>query len=274
MRERGHASVLYAEHLGNFPLGRRATYYRQRYRRGFLSPEQVRVLDDEGRFPRWAWHPLEKRFGEAMSCLEHFVKRMGHARVPPSHVERDFRLGAWVSHRRHEHRAGGLPAAQRRKLERVRGWTWEPEGERFPEALRNLRAFVAREGHARVPAPHIEDGFRLGTWVAHRRRDGRDGRLDPRWVRLLGRLPGWTWDVRREEFERAFTLLLRFVARTGHARVRQRHVERGYPLGAWVGRVRLRRREEARGQLTPAQVLRLESLPGWAWGRSRRTVME
>lgn len=272
VRERGHPCVLYAEQVGNFPLGHRATYYRQRYRRGFLSAEQVRVLDDERRFPGWAWYPLERRFAVAISHLEHFAKRVGHARIPPSHVERGFRLGAWVSHRRHERRAGTLPAPQSRRLEQVRGWTWEPEDERLPEALLHLCAFVAREGHTRVPAAHVEHGFRLGTWLSHRRRDRREGRLNRRWATLLERLPGWTWDVRSEEFERALGLLLLFVARTGHARVRQKHVERGFPLGAWVARVRLRRRGQARGQLTPAQVRRLDSLPGWTWGRSRRTV--
>jgi hypothetical protein len=65
-------------------------------------------------------------------------------------------------------------------------------------------------------------------------------------------------------------VLLRFILRTGHARVRQKHIEGGFPLGAWVARVRLRRRGGARGRLTPAQERRLESLPGWTWGRSRR----
>jgi hypothetical protein len=274
VRDHGDASVLYADHVGNFPLGHRATYYRSRYRLGFLSPEQVRILDDQRRFRGWAWRPLEKRFAEGLSHLERFVMRVGHARVPPNHVEGRFRLGAWVSRRRREHRAGSLPAAQVRSLERVRGWTWKPADERFPEALRCLDAFVSREGHARVPAAHVEGGFRLGTWVSHRRRDRRKGVLDPRWATRLECLPGWTWDVRRDEFERAFALLRRFVRRTGHALVRQKHAERGFPLGAWVARLRLRRRAEARGRLAPEEVYRLESLPGWTWGRPRRLPNE
>jgi hypothetical protein len=88
VREHGHASVLYAEQVGNFPVGRRATYYRSRYRQGSLSPEQVRLLDDHSRFPGWAWHPLERRFAQGLAHLERFVKRVGHARVPPNYVER------------------------------------------------------------------------------------------------------------------------------------------------------------------------------------------
>jgi hypothetical protein len=48
---------------------------------------------------------------------------------------------------------------------------------------------------------------------------------------------------------------------------------RGFPLGAWVAGLRLRRRGEARGELTPEEERRLELRPGWTWGRSRRPVM-
>ena len=266
---KGHAAVLYSETVGNFALGHRATYYRGRYRRGFLSPEQVRVLEDDRRFPGWAWHPLDGRFAQGIRHLERFVEREGHARVPVNHVELGFRLGSWVAHRRHERRAGRLPEAQVLRLWRIHGWTWQPGSEPFVEGLLRLRAFVAREGHSRVPAQHTEDGFRLGTWVSRRRADYREGRLGPARAKRLERLPAWTWDVRGEEFERAYSLLLRFVHRVGHARVPQRHVERGFPLGAWVARVRLRRRGAANGRLSARQVLSLESLPGWTWGRSR-----
>jgi hypothetical protein len=56
--------------------------------------------------------------------------------------------------------------------------------------------------------------------------------------------------------------------------VRQKHTVRGFPLGAWVARLRLRRRVEARGRLTPEEACRLESLPGWTWGRPRRLPKE
>ena len=270
VRERGNACVLYPDRIGNFPLGHRATYYRHRCRLGFLSPEQVRVLEEARRFPGWSWYPLERRFAEGLRHLQRFVGRERHADVPAEHVEAGFQLGRWVSHRRHEHRAGRLPASKVRRLEAVRGWEWNPARRRFSEGLRHLRAFIAREGHARVPAPHAEGGFPLGPWVSHRRREHRTGVLAAHRVRLLDRQPGWTWDMRADRFETAHSLLLRFVRREGHARVPQKHVERGFPLGAWVARVRLRRRGAARGRLTREEAQRLESLSRWTWGRPRK----
>jgi hypothetical protein len=49
----------------------------------------------------------------------------------------------------------------------------------------------------------------------------------------------------------------------------QKHTERGFPLGAWVARLRLRRRVEARGGSHPRRCTAWESLPGWTWGRPR-----
>jgi hypothetical protein len=83
-------------------------------------------------------------------------------------------------------------------------------------------------------------------------------------------MPGWTWAVRPRQFERAFSLLERFVRREGHARVPQPHVETGVKLGAWVARVRRKGRGGAKGRLSGQEIERLEGLPGWTWGRSRR----
>ena len=270
VREHGDAGVLYSDRVGNFPIGHRATYYRRRYRPGFLSPEQVRVLGDARRFPGWSWRPLETRFEEGLRYLRRFVRRKHHADVSAEHMEDGFHLGRWVSHRRHRRRAGNLPVTQVHRLEAVRGWEWDPARRLFSVGLRHLRAFIAREGHARVPTSHAEDTFQLGQWVSHRRREQRAGVLTAYRARLLGKLPGWTWDMRADRFELAHSMVLRFVRREGHARVRQKHVEGGFPLGAWVARVRLRHRGAARGHLSREEIRLLESLPGWSWGRARR----
>ena len=55
-----------------------------------------------------------------------------------------------------------------------------------------LGHFVAREGHALVPKPQIEDGFALGRWVAKRRLAYQQGRADPERSSRLEELPGWS----------------------------------------------------------------------------------
>lgn len=69
--------------------------------------------------------------------------------------------------------------------------------ERWQQGLTALDAFIAREGHAKVPSRHEEPvdgiGFPLGQWVAYNRRRRQLGRLHPSRVAALDERPGWAW---------------------------------------------------------------------------------
>lgn len=99
-----------------------------------------------------------------------------------------------IAIRRLEHASGRLDPARVRELESLPGWTWtarhDQEESRNEEGLRRVRAFVARQGHARVPVEYVEPGFRLGLWVRVRRRQYRAGRLTSEQVRQLEALRG------------------------------------------------------------------------------------
>jgi len=125
-----------------------------------------------------------------------------------------------------------------------------------------LVAYVAREGHASPPATHEQDGFTLGWWVRTQRSFCKRGRLNTDRVSRLERLPGWTWDVSDAQWEEAFQVLERFVAREGHAGVPVDHKEDGFALGSWVNNRRSDQRQE---KLGVDHVSVLEALPGWTW---------
>lgn len=61
-----------------------------------------------------------------------------------------------------------------------------------------------------------------------------------------------------------------FSAREGHCFIPATHIEyvdgTPWPLGAWVGYLRQRRRK---GQLVPFKIEKVESIPGWQWGPLR-----
>src|SRR5262249_53721222 len=121
-----------------------------------------------------------------------------------------------------------------------------------------LVRFVEREGHARVPQAHVEDGYRLGQWVSHQRR--RRARLTADQARRLAALPGWEWQTASAAWEKGYAQLVRFVEREGHARVPWNNVEGGHRLRQWVTQQR-----SQRSRLTADQAGRLAALPGWAW---------
>jgi superfamily II DNA or RNA helicase len=66
-------------------------------------------------------------------------------------------------------------------------------------------------------------------------------------------------EVSADRFEYWIELLLRYIARTGNARVPSSHEEAGASLGQWVGRVRSKKNE-----INPERIARLNDL-GFVW---------
>jgi superfamily II DNA or RNA helicase len=128
-----------------------------------------------------------------------------------------------------------------------------------------LEAFTDREGHARVPAGHVEDGFRLGQWVNQQRTYFNGGRLAEDRAARLASVTGWTWDVHDDAWERGFSALQRYVELHRDALVPKTYIDDdGFALGTWVSNQRTHRRD---GQLSQERIARLDAITGWAWNR-------
>ena len=280
VKREGHARVV-RSHIetvddADFELGAWASYRRIEYAKGGLSAERVADLEA---LPGWAWDRHEANYQRHLSVLRQFVKREGHARVAAKHVEatdsEDIRLGTWVSKRRAEYAKGRLPAERIADLEALPGWEWDPKEADYQRHLSALREFVTREGHGRVATSHVETvnglDFRLGSWVSNRRNDFAKGRLSVEQIAELEALPGWEWDPREADYQRGLSALRQFVAREGHARVRQKHVESvegaDFNLGTWVSHNRQLRKTEG---LSEERIADLEALPGWEWQAGTR----
>jgi hypothetical protein len=80
--------------------------------------------------------------------------------------------------------------------------------------------------------------------------------LSPARQESLKGIPTWVWhaDPFAERWERGYAALLRFVARTGHARVPSKHKEDGFSLGRWVNRQRV---AHTYGKLASERITRL-----------------
>ncbi len=138
------------------------------------------------------------RFDVGLRHLRTFVQHEGHAKVLEGHIDEDgYRLGNFVSTRRKSYRSGKLSEARIAALESFPGWTWDPLADIFETRLRHLRAFVQREGHAKVPGKHIEeDGYPLGRFVNTQRTNYRVGKLPQDRIAALESVTGWAWGAR------------------------------------------------------------------------------
>jgi hypothetical protein len=90
----------------------------------------------------------------------------------------------------------------------------------------------------------------------------RGTRLSEERVRRLEALPDWTWAPKLDEWENAYSRLLWFVEREGHARVPADYRDDdGFRLGQWVHG----QRNALRSKIGDDRARRLEALPGWSW---------
>jgi hypothetical protein len=111
----GHCRV-FPKHVENgFRLGQWVGNWRQK--KEILSKARRRQLDEVG----FDWEPLETDWAEGLRYLTIYMKREGHSRVPPKHIENGFRLGQWVGNRRRSQES--LPEARRDQLDEL-GFVW------------------------------------------------------------------------------------------------------------------------------------------------------
>jgi superfamily II DNA or RNA helicase len=190
--------------------------------------------------------------------LQAYVNEHGHARVPGGYKTDDgYRLGSWVNTQRHDK---DLTSDRRQYLEMLPGWSWDIYSDQFEEGFSHLKEFVEREGHCRVPQRYkTDDGYQLGTWTSNQRQDKGKTSLDRQ--QRLEALPGWSWDVRSDQWQEGFSHLEEFVKQIGHCRVPQLYKTKdGYPLGVWLTHQR-----KLKDKMESNRRQRLEALPRWSW---------
>lgn len=141
--------------------------------------------------PKRIYTKKDRKWQEHFECLQRFVAREGHCRVPARHEEDGFRLGRWVLRQRQAKEE--LSSDRLKGLENLEGWYWSGQEAKWDRACVLLDQFIEREGHARVPKLHIEDGFKLGVWVMHQREKYRRGALSRDRQKYLNKIRGWDW---------------------------------------------------------------------------------
>ena len=214
---------------GGFFLGKWVSKQRQNI--GDLSEERRQKLMELG----FVWDPLDARWDESFRLLTIFKERKGHCDAPSHHKENGFSLGQWVVAQRRK--KDSLSEDRKQKLDAL-GFRWDPKFEaNWERSFKYLVKFQLREGHCRVPDGYIEDGFKLGTWVAVQRRNRN---LPEQRRKRLDEL-GFVWNPYESAWEEGVRYLTIFKQREGHCRVPRKHIESGFNLGTWLGYQRNRK---------------------------------
>lgn len=194
-RERfGHCHVP-AKWKEDVPLGHWVHVQREFKKKGLLSSERIRRLEEAG----FAWHGLggvrnlrRVRWAEMFAHLAAYRQEHGDTQVPPGHGQHG--LADWVANQRNLHRAGKLRPDRREQLESI-GFEWSGLGkahdERWERRFAQLLAFRERHDHCRVPAKWREDAA-FGHWVYNQRLFKSRGKLSADRIRRLEEI-GFEW---------------------------------------------------------------------------------
>ena len=193
------------------------------------------------------------------------MKREKHAQVPVRYIDdADFPLGSWVSCRRRDFKNNELAPDRVEQLESTEGWVWKLFEVKFEKGLGQLKKFVEREKHARVPSDYIDDDeFNLGKWVSHRRNNFKNNELAPDRIEQLESVKGWVWKPSEADFSIGFEQLKKFVEQEKNVQVPHDYIDNDeFNLGSWV---RNRRTDFKNNELAPDRIEQLESVKGWVW---------
>lgn len=90
-----------------------------------LSKERIAELDELG----MVWDPRAEGWARGIVAAKAYRKENGHLLVPQSFVTPNgFRLGTWISGRRHERNKGALAQERVPELDAL-GMVWNPREE-------------------------------------------------------------------------------------------------------------------------------------------------
>ena len=102
-------------------------------------------------------------------------------------------------------------------LETLPQWSWNPFEDQWNEGFEYLKKYIEENGHSRVPQNLNYEGYLLGKWVSHQR-NGKN-KLSAKKIELFEKVPGWSWNLFEEQWNKGFEYLKKYFEEQGHARV-------------------------------------------------------
>ncbi|MFD8645942.1 Helicase associated domain protein [Streptomyces zaomyceticus] len=139
-----------------------------------------------------------------------------------------------------------------------------------------LKAYVEREGHARVPYGHREGAFPLGQWVAEQRRAYAGGEMNGQRAGRLERL-GMVWSVTDERFQENLAAAKAYYGEHWTLCAPRSAVMLDRPVGQWLANLRRPGALEGRSAWRAAlEAVDADWNPSWPaqWQRHYAVVRE
>ena len=216
-----------------------------------LSDDRMKRLEDL----KFVWDTKQEKWDKSYAVLKKYYKLNGNCMVPQRLKMDEVNLGVWVGHQRRDYDDNQLSLGRIRQLEALR-FIWNTRGDNWEKGYLNLIKYHKKHKNCWVPSRYATNGFNLGIWVGHQRRNYKKKQLSKERIKRLESL-GFGWDNLSQWWEESFTALQEFKKKFGHCRVTKSYRVNGISLCRWVGTQRYQRN---RKELSEDRIKRLNSL--------------
>lgn len=247
------------------------------YSRNILTPEKVASLE---KFSDWSWDPNQddwaNNYRDLCAVLKTFtLKEVEAARNNQNSEKLNSikHLSAWISAQRRnylywkqnenggENRYPRITPRQIEMLEGIVGWSWNRREDRWRVSYKVLKDYLSERSFQSITPATMHQGVNIGKWLVKQRGLIKNGKLPQIKLRLLEEI-GWVQSPFDEQWNSAYSSLVKYCQLNGTGYVPQKTVFEGARLGSWVSTQRIAYKS---GKLASEKVQRLEKLAGWQW---------
>jgi len=242
-----------------YRLGGWQQHQRENYKKGILSPERIKRLEEIGGF---VWDQLEEQFEKGFQETLLYKGRTGNPNADFYYKTPDgYALGSWQGNKRRYYKIGNLSPERISRLESI-GFIWEPLEEQFEKGFQETLLYKERTGNPNADATYkAPEGFPLGKWQSDQRSKYKKGKLSAERIKRFEGI-GFIWSINERLFEEGFQATLVYKNNTDNANTYYNYkTPEGYPLGKWQSQQRTIYNKR---NLSPNRIEKLENI-GFIW---------
>jgi hypothetical protein len=253
--------------LKGFELGKWQSHQRSNYKKGELSSDRIKRLEEIG----FIWDPFEEQFEKGFQETLNYKMSSGNPNTPNHYkTPKGYLLGSWQAHQRAYYRIGKLSPEKIKRFEEI-GFTWELFEEQFEKGFKETLIYNKSTGNPNAPRNYMTpERYRIGRWQEVQKRSYNTGKLSPDRIKRLEEI-GFKWKVMENKphrlgWDRWYELNMKYKDEFGVANAANNYMtpER-YRLGRWQ---EVQKRSYRKGELSPDRIKRLEEI-GFKWGVQR-----
>jgi len=243
-----------------YRLGGWQNAQRGNYKKGNLSPERIKRLEQIG----FTWERLEEQFEKGFQETLLYKERTGNPNAPMNYkTHESYQLGKWQGTQRNNYKKGKLSPDRIERLEEI-GFKWDILEEMFEKGFRETLLYKESTGNPNATRFYeTPEGFKLGFWQSRQIKKYKKGILSADAMQRLEKI-GFIWERLEEQFETGFQETLIYKERTGNPNAPNLYkTAEGFQLGNWQQE---RRKNYGKGNLSADRIERLEKI-GFIWER-------